>query len=986
MPVALMLLVLTGRIYAAQSLANFTGSITTPPVVDATNFNNSGTWNIITTPYPYATADTLNYTNSGSMTGSFGWNFSLNPAGNSGVSALSSLFLNQNNGIITAVDGVTGSQLLIGATNVVNFGQLNAGAAGKIQITGNNVNLSRSVVQIQPLISTGGTYTKPLSFAGDVGIYDQAWGLGTNFFNPSINFYISSGFSNVVVITNITLATTNYYTNLVGSYTTRAPEIVNNVSAPCGVSIGTFNTTYMPYSTDNYLYAPTNLVSTNSPSGTNVITGYSSWTNIFQIGNVTLANSNTVRVPTNLIIQAVFVRVADTNINAQVAFYPSTVSTNPALTASVLLSFGYTNLATLQSSLSTLCLVDTMISQNNKGLATNSTPNLIAGCSGKTFRPANYTLSRTPQNQFTAGSPGLGVPTNNVLWQADFLTNILAVLNPSIPNFAGVTNRYGANTPSANYTAYSAFVDNLASEPPAAASPSLTNFPGEVRLYATNLNLYLARIRSEGELLIQTGNLTPASTNSVVDCQNLSYNIGSTNGFLHFQNLAKTNVTRLNGTISVCSITWTNVINQTFPDGTTNAIQTTLYAMVLDATSLSSKSPVLVYDLLLHATNILISDQMVVQQNLLLDGKAFTLDSPGVMTLGTYLPNWSYTNMPSVNFFTNNGIITVANNASFGNDGPVTLSTFVNRGTISSLGQGIGAAYMELDGTNNAGTNGQFQAVCANGILSNALVYGGSGVQLSAGSLTISNTTIASGDALSFIVTNGLTDGGAGSSNNFLCANGFNLYVKPTYGDLHGTTLTSYISGGSQVNHIWAGQDFGSSIAGYLNNVAVGTLVLSAGNLGLQPLFNFAGAGSQNGMYVDTLDVSSLGTDVLNDLQVQPNLTIYYNNAIDPALTNANASLNGQLGGHLVWLGSNQSTNIIFGTQPPLLGTNGFKLTVSGVLFPSGLWLSNTLIQASTNLLNTNWVNIYTGTPPFTLTNFDYTNFPQRYYRAKQGW
>ena len=44
-----------------------------------------------------------------------------------------------------------------------------------------------------------------------------------------------------------------------------------------------------------------------------------------------------------------------------------------------------------------------------------------------------------------------------------------------------------------------------------------------------------------------------------------------------------------------------------------------------------------------------------------------------------------------------------------------------------------------------------------------------------------------------------------------------------------------------------------------------------------------------------------------------------------------------------------------------------------------------TVIQATTNLLSPTWVNIYTGTPPFT-TNIDVlTNYPSRFFRAVIG-
>jgi hypothetical protein len=56
---------------------------------------------------------------------------------------------------------------------------------------------------------------------------------------------------------------------------------------------------------------------------------------------------------------------------------------------------------------------------------------------------------------------------------------------------------------------------------------------------------------------------------------------------------------------------------------------------------------------------------------------------------------------------------------------------------------------------------------------------------------------------------------------------------------------------------------------------------------------------------------------------------------------------------------------------------NTFKLTVSQV---SGL---NYIVQANTNLATTNWVAISTNTAPFTITDTAFTNYPQRFYRAK---
>ena len=68
-------------VLGAQSIYINNGTINgIPPNVDATNFYNSGTWAISTTPFPYQTAHTLNYTNVGTMQGSVGWEFDYGPS------------------------------------------------------------------------------------------------------------------------------------------------------------------------------------------------------------------------------------------------------------------------------------------------------------------------------------------------------------------------------------------------------------------------------------------------------------------------------------------------------------------------------------------------------------------------------------------------------------------------------------------------------------------------------------------------------------------------------------------------------------------------------------------------------------------------------------------------------------------------------------------------------------------------------------------
>jgi hypothetical protein len=74
----------------------------------------------------------------------------------------------------------------------------------------------------------------------------------------------------------------------------------------------------------------------------------------------------------------------------------------------------------------------------------------------------------------------------------------------------------------------------------------------------------------------------------------------------------------------------------------------------------------------------------------------------------------------------------------------------------------------------------------------------------------------------------------------------------------------------------------------------------------------------------------------------------------------------------------NNSTNStrLFGAS--YNGNNGaFQFSTSNSL--SG---PTNIIQASTNLVSTNWLNIYTGAPPFTFTDTHASNYPARFYRT----
>jgi hypothetical protein len=914
------------------------------PQIDATNFYNSGIWDVYTleplftvngtiavngngyinSALPYTTTHTLNYTNKGTMTCSVGWEFDYG-TGN-GVRRMSASFFNDSSGRIEAMDGTfnpypanpnptysTISYLLVSATNIINKGSLSAGANGEIELTGAGVNLSRSLVVINPLVPVGslnGVLTN--KYYPDVGIYDLYWGTTNDLYvggSPWDGVEVA-GFSG------------------------------NQMNVPCkafeDITIGPFVPTVIDSISNNTGLLP--VTATNSD-------GISTYT---------------VLLATNQFRQGVFVLTGNDAVNGQIRFVPNGNPTNLFETVAVQLSATTTNMASGQLQTSFIYLVDSLACDPFLALLPDYIISPATFCSGYTYRPTNYIVSRSdPGGAFSAGNTGLGTPPADFYYDPLTFTNFL------------VKGGWWA--------AYSALVDNQAAE--GAPYSSVTNLPGRIRIYADNLNLNQAGMRAEGEIVIQTPNLT-GSANAVMDCPNLSYNLGNTNGSLNFTNLSFPVVSRLHGTNNMWSGVWTNyamiittnymmVTNPPVAPSTntttsiiradlTNMLQINLYIFVVDASGLLDAVPVTVYDLLLHSTNnvgntnsIVIGDSVSVVESFLLDCQSFTLDGnltfPGISPVdpvsGTpyvYAPilNWVYTMAPTLRYFTNNGSLSIPNDAHFGDDGPANYMAFVNNGFVSAGDQTINSYYFENDGTLNTTVGGCYVTTSA-GKFQNGKIDSASDIQFIANNLKFNQSTLqASGGELNITATNSLADTGGGSGNSFTCEYGFNLWIKPQRGDLLGTTLNTVAPNSPwiEVDHSWAGANYGPFNSGYSNNVALGQLVLAPqGSLvTYPPLFFFAGAtggGVTNGLYVDLLDLSALGNNWNNIqqhlLQIDPSLVIYYAAAklgftpppAAPGLPPQEPEefLNGQFGGHLRWIqtfaGPNSSVAVLIGSQ-----------------------------------------------------------------------
>jgi hypothetical protein len=194
-------------------------------------------------------------------------------------------------------------------------------------------------------------------------------------------------------------------------------------------------------------------------------------------------------------------------------------------------------------------------------------------------------------------------------------------------------------------------------------------------------------------------------------------------------------------------------------------------------------------------------------------------------------------------------------------------------------------------------------------------------ISIEAGSLMASNVFMVTGGSLDLSLTNAVSDGGPSpfgfGGNIWYAGNGFSLFRKPTTGDLLGTTVNSFAVDYAEVLNYWAGEDRGRSNDGFLNNCAVGQLILNGRN---NSSFRFIGTGAANALYVDYLELqgSTTNRDINGNftaLNLDPNMKIYFGDAVANGRSIAE-KLDGKNGGRLVWVnsyaGAYSSTNLLY--------------------------------------------------------------------------
>ena len=807
-----------------------------PPQVDATNFVNNNLFVINNTNVVqlYKTANTLNYTNTGLIIGTDGFQFDYGPSGfgqrrqalsfdNRGVISAGSISNFYPGGNVIAAP----PQLHIAATNItMNSASNIVGSFGLLGITGRNLDFYRTMMEIE------GSGTS-------AGISDGYWGVGSTNFTPTISPVAQfefppprSGFHPVTLPGNIQ-----------GFASLALPGAVSYV--------------------DQFLD----------------FTG------------------------TNRFVQVVFVRNANTNFTNNVNLNLGTFGG----TITVELAARFLDPRTGQPTTNYVYVSDRFNrGQNQIPLFGTVMPTGLA-----TFQPGNYTI--------TVGGPQVITPLATPGSTTD-------VFDP-----VSVTNQFSA---------YQAVFSAATILPSQLAQPILSNLPGRVEITAAgSLNLNRTRISGPNYMRLNATNHFAGSEGSIIGAAYSDIYFGSTNGVLNITNLFTPSLPMFSGVINLWSGRWTNDFNR--PQ---NGPTRTVYHVLLVDNQLNPTSAALVQDFILRSTNkfggpdsIMISDVINVTRTLMLESQRITITTNPASVTGTRgeiniqsaAITWP-TSTPRLQYLTNNGAISSSNSVFFGGSRSSPFYTsnfnepyiaFVNRGPVSTEGNLIWANYFENSGTFNCG-NG-FGSVALQSQIAH-LTNGGfisprGDVSITTSELIVTNHALSAGRTLTLTVNNYLTDTGVSNANTWAAGRGVQLLAQPNNGDLLGTTIVDTLGNGVEGLHKWAGQDRSCSTDGFLNNAALGKLIMDGG---VDSLFRFAPVGASSALYVDCIEFRDhTTTTIINGfgqvegVQIDPGMKIYYAQALATDGSVAER-INGANNGQFCWVSSYagiySSTNLIY--------------------------------------------------------------------------
>jgi hypothetical protein len=961
---ALALLVSASNLLAATDLVvndqvnNYVIPGNPPPIIDATNFDNESTFSVTYNTYqtlttqPYEFKDVVNYTNGQNgyllfnsppntngflistlygVTADFNtWrpalnnNFSAGTFFNQGTIRVDSL-LDKNNlydfGGFQFYILISLGQCNIWATNIINPGNIEVGAEGQIGLTGQNIDLTRSVLTVENTLNAnqgvvGSVLLDNVNFASS-GIV----GFDTNGdWNPGLDLgatsALSSFFPMAPFFLDLTNSTSYFDTRVKGSTTiyrsvfvmNQNPQVPYNVyiDQPDTVSIGfepgAAHVEWLGIITD----PSTGLTTTNYLYLTDLY-AFGATTNVAVVGGVP-DNFSFVASSTPLLVNPVVAGFQNIFTTANISNYYSYMNGNIVATS-----------------------VSTNISDTNPHGALTNLPGRVMINAGnelnleKAIISGQDYLSLYSPNQFD-GSAGARIdsPYADInLGVTNGQMTVSNVLSGSLPTWGGNIQAWSTRWVETSATATNDFRVLIVSsqlQPTAAPWVKDLNLHGATNLVLSDaLNVYNSMYVDAQSLTLTTNGVGNGATSQDGELNWVGLSPLSTAQFPNLRDLTNNGAMRAANTIlftansnSVSYGPGTPAVKATgklseltganVKKGARVTIGNNQYLFV---TQLTNKQPNLVkigvnFDTsmnnLIAAVNgaagagtkyskATVSNAVVRAGNLA--AHAFTVTAATAGTPGNSIITWTTSTNLTWNghvtlFGGANAIATTTNITKV----PVPYDAIINNGLLSDQGTTLKANNFVSCGVISNGV-GNFYSTTTSTTLTNGQIYGGN-VSLAAGTMLISNVQM---QALSLTIapTNwidaGLTNGNlwvVGTTNG-TGGLGFGLTVKPPTGDLLGTVVTNFCPGPNKATlNTWAGTNLGVSVTGFSNNLALGHLILSVN--GYNGRMNYTGVGVSNALYVDLLELTGSATNAIfsgnfeftNWLNINTNLVIYY--------------------------------------------------------------------------------------------------------------
>ena len=526
---------------------------------------------------------------------------------------------------------------------------------------------------------------------------------------------------------------------------------------------------------------------------------------------------------------------------------------------------------------------------------------------GQTFVPVNFLPFNYRYQDFFTFDP------NDLNAYAFFLRQSPLDFGPPVPATNGLPPGFFGSQPRAvSFSAYEGLFSAGSVIIADVAGRNVTNLPGRINLTANKtMDLTLAEISSVNSIVLKATNHFIGSAGAKITTAYVDINLRNTNGAMVITNLIEPVIPHPGGSCDLCSIRWTNVIGSI-----TNG-----YHLLFAIAQLTPRTTPLIQSLILRSTNsvthddsIVIHDHLTVTTDLLLDTRRLTIatNAPGAETAagGIDLANWDIlwsSATPRLQYLTNYGTIRAENTIFFGGSRTSPYYTtnydepyyvFVNRGAVTNFSSLIWATNFQNTGIFSARSGAIKLQQAREAVLTDGAFLAPAGeISIESASLLVSNHVLQAGRALTLWVTNYLDDGSLSNSvdvitnqNIWNAGYGMNLHLLPPQASLLATTITNTAPPSSfDTTNKWAAKDKGCSPDGFVNNAALGRLILDG--VGAASRFTFLRPTNRpNALYVDLLEFKNASTnfgasslpETLKALGVnlETNFTIYYGDAI----------------------------------------------------------------------------------------------------------